>query len=181
MVWKPIFFFSEKNMGFPWEHDGNIMGYYGMFHWNILGMIKGSLVRKLPNYERLSWLACSPWWQPHHHASSWEVWEIGNTWIQAWKRTRMRNPVFFRVKAAVVAEGGSLFPRFRGSIGTSVFTKWNLEQQQQQQQEQQQQQQQQPRGVRGKRGTSMNKLVFSSCFLGFSSLFLVSFGFSSIS
>jgi len=86
----------------------------------------------------------------------------------------MRNPVFFRVKAAVVAEGGSLFPRFRGSIGTSVFTKWNLEQQQQQQQ-------QQPRGVRGKRGTSMNKLVFSSCFLGFSSLFLVSFGFSSIS
>ena len=71
--------------------------------------------------------------------------------------------------AAVVAEGGSLFPRFRRSIGTSVFTKWNLEQQQQ------------PRGVRGKRGTSMNKLVFSSCFLGFSSLFLVSLGFSSIS
>ena len=131
------FFFGKKHgipMGTWWE-------YYGIL-WDVsleyIGMIKGSLVRKLPNYERLSWLACSPWWQPHHHASSWEVWEIGNTWIQAWKRTRMRNPVFFRVKAAVVAEGGSLFPRFRGSIGTSVFTKWNLEQQQQQ-----------PRGVRG--------------------------------
>ena len=36
--------------------------------------------------------------QPHHHASSWEVWEIGNAWIQAWKHSWAQNPVFFRVK-----------------------------------------------------------------------------------
>jgi len=30
-------------------------------------MVKGSLVRKLPSYGRLSWLAFSPSWQPHHH------------------------------------------------------------------------------------------------------------------
>ena len=42
-------------------------------------------------------------WQPHHH-------EVGN----AWKHSRARNPVFFRV-----ARGGSLFPRLRGSIGES--------------------------------------------------------------
>jgi hypothetical protein len=81
-------------MGTWWEYYGILWD----FSLEYIGMIKGSLVRKLPNYERLSWLAFSPWWQPHHHASSWEVWEIGNTWIQAWKRTRMRNPVFFRVK-----------------------------------------------------------------------------------
>ena len=38
-------------------------------------------------------------WPLHHHASSWEVWEIGNAWIQAWEHSRARNPVFFWVKS----------------------------------------------------------------------------------
>ena len=60
-------------------------------------------------------------WQLHHHASSWEVWEIGNAWIQAWEHSRARSPLFFRVKSGgMVAEGGSLFPQFRGSIGERV-------------------------------------------------------------
>ena len=51
--------------------------------------------------------------QPHHYASSWEVWVLGNAWIHAWKHARARNPVFFRVKwPSVVAEGWSLFPPF---------------------------------------------------------------------
>ena len=32
-------------------------------------MIKGSLVRKLPNYERFSQLAVAPSCQPHHHVN----------------------------------------------------------------------------------------------------------------
>ena len=32
-------------------------------------IIKGSLVRKLPGYGRLSWPAFSPAWQPHHHVN----------------------------------------------------------------------------------------------------------------
>jgi hypothetical protein len=57
-------------------------------------------------------------WQPHHHVSSWEVWEIGNAWIQDWKHSRARNRALFSGKvAAVVADGGSLFPRFCASIG----------------------------------------------------------------
>ena len=40
------------------------------------------------------------------------------------ENTRARNPVFFSGKvASVVAEGGSLFPRFRGSIGESCQQK----------------------------------------------------------
>ena len=69
-------------------------------------LINGSLVRKLPSYGRLSWLAFLPPWimsttsscQPHHHvnhpsSSSWEVWRV---WIHGWKHSRARNPVFFR-------------------------------------------------------------------------------------
>ena len=58
--------------------------------------------------------------QPHHYASSWEVWVLGNAWIHAWKHARARNPVFFRVKwPSVVAEGWSLFPPFPASIEES--------------------------------------------------------------
>ena len=56
-------------------------------------------------------------WQPHHHASSWEVWEIRNAWIQAWKHSRARNPVFFRVKWLPWSPKEDLC--FRGSIGGS--------------------------------------------------------------
>ena len=60
-------------------------------------------------------------WQPHHHVSSWEVWEIGNVWIQDWTHSRARNRALFSGKpgkvAAVVADGGSLFSRFWASIG----------------------------------------------------------------
>ena len=58
--------------------------------------------------------------QPHHYASSWEVWVLGNAWIHAWKHARARNPVFFRVKwPSVVAEGWSLFLPFPASIEES--------------------------------------------------------------
>jgi hypothetical protein len=45
---------------------------------------------------------------------------IGNVWIHGWKHSRAKPcvfPVFFRVVASGVAEVGSLFPRFRASIG----------------------------------------------------------------
>ena len=72
---------------------------------------QGSLVRKLPNYERWSQLAVPPSCQPHH------VWGIGNAWIHGWSTLGRNFLCFFRVKwPSVVAAGGSLFLRFRGSI-----------------------------------------------------------------
>ena len=90
-------------------------------------IFKGSLVRKLPNHQRLSWLAFSPWWQPHHHLNHhgnhiimWVVGKCersGKCEFRLGKHSRVRNPVFCPA-AAVVAEG-SLFPRLRGLIGES--------------------------------------------------------------
>ena len=41
--------------------------YIYIFHTNLINMNKGSLLRKLPSYRRLSWPAFSSSWQPHHH------------------------------------------------------------------------------------------------------------------
>ena len=100
-----------------------------IFRINLASMVKGSLVRKLPNYERLSQPAVAPSCQPHHHekqiimppTSSWSRWEaraIGSVWMDGWKHFRARNPIlFFGVKwQSVVAAGGSLLPQVRASI-----------------------------------------------------------------
>ena len=68
-------------------------------------------------------------WQLHHHASSWEVWEIGNAWIQAWEHSRARNPAFFRVKSggrgrrrrvlcfrSFAARSGNVFDKMRAGL-----------------------------------------------------------------
>ena len=60
-------------------------------------------------------------WQPQHHASSSEVWAIGNAWIQAWKHSRARNPVFFRVKClAWSPKEGLCFRSFAARSGEVV-------------------------------------------------------------
>ena len=70
-------------------------------------------------------------WQLHHHANSWEVWEIGNAWIQAWEHSRARNPAFFRVKSewrpwspkeglcfrSFAARSGNVFDKMRAGLG----------------------------------------------------------------
>ena len=64
---------SSKEKG--WTQGGwNVQTWCVRYIWSIGDcldswklMVKGSLVRKLPSYGRLSWLAFSPSWQPHHH------------------------------------------------------------------------------------------------------------------
>ena len=54
-------------------------------------------------------------WQPHHHKVAGKCKRSGTCEFRL-ENTRARNPVFFSDKvAAVVTEGGSLFPPFRGS------------------------------------------------------------------
>ena len=85
---------------------------WGLNHW----IIKGSLVRKLSSYGRWLWLAFTPSCQPHHHAnhpssSSWKAQQFGSGWIDGWKHSGARNPVFFpeclaRVPVSLWGSGG---------------------------------------------------------------------------
>ena len=105
-------------------------------------IIKGSLVRKLPGYGRLSWPAFSPAWQPHHHVnivyicqSSCQPHHHGNHIIIKYSKrsgtrefrlenTLGRETLCFSGKvAALVAQGGSLFPRCTARSGKVVDKK----------------------------------------------------------
>ena len=75
-------------------------------------IIKGSLVRKLRRYGRMSRGSLVIMFMSHHvsHiimpttssceplATTWDVQQLGSVWIHGWKHSRARNPVFFWVK-----------------------------------------------------------------------------------
>ena len=74
-------------------------------------LIRGSLVRRLSSYGRLSMASCltimattsscQSSCQPHHHVNhiiikySWDMWAIGSAWIHTCKHSRAQNLVFF--------------------------------------------------------------------------------------
>ena len=80
-------------------------------------MIKRSLVRKLPSYGRLSWVAFSPAFspscQPHRHVIVEKCNRSGTREFRFEKIIGRKTLRFFRVKCTEV---GSLFPRVRASI-----------------------------------------------------------------
>ena len=80
-------------------------------------MIKRSLVRKLPSYGRLSWVAFSPAFspscQPHRHVIVGKCNRSGTREFRFEKTIGRKTLRFFRVKCTEVA---SLFPRVRASI-----------------------------------------------------------------
>ena len=63
-------------------------------------VLRGSLVRKLPNYGRLSIASCLAIMATTSSWRSWDVWAIGNSWIHAWKHSRAQNHMFFSGKVA---------------------------------------------------------------------------------